>query len=310
LCAPMSKIVSRKKVTAPVFKAILLSAAMFLPFALSLEPACARDEPLTFTHKQRSSQPGEVILFESQSSRPLKQMLLKAFSREFPAFSEDGGLNWTALVGIDLDTKPGRYTVELFGFDRDGNNLAGSSVLTVAAKKFPTRRLTVEEKYVSPPADMLVRIEAERERVNGIFAATTSERLWQGPFLLPVPGIVISAFGKRSVYNGRPRSPHAGVDFKGASGTPIRAPNAGIVVLAANLYYSGNTVILDHGLGLYSYLGHMSGFSVQEGDQVKTGDIIGRVGATGVATGPHLHWTVRLITSRIDPLSLVYLFGK
>lgn len=279
-------------------------AALFLPFALSPEPAGARDEPLTFTHKQRSLQPGELVLFESRSPRPLTQMLLKAFSREFPAFSEDGGLNWTALVGIDLDTKPGRYGVELFGTDRDGKSLTGIGVLAVAAKNFPTRHLTVEEKYVSPPADVQVRIEAERERVNGIFASTAPERLWQGPFLLPVPGSVISAFGKRSVYNGKPRSPHAGVDFKGVSGTPIRAPNAGIVVLAANLYYSGNTVILDHGLGLYSYLGHMSGFSVQEGDQVKAGDIVGRVGATGVATGPHLHWTVRLSTSRIDPLGI------
>jgi murein DD-endopeptidase MepM/ murein hydrolase activator NlpD len=299
-----------KKVTVSVLTAMVLGATLFLSFALSLETDGSQDEPLSLTHKQRSLQPGEVILFESESSRPLKQMLLKAFSREFPAFSEDGGLNWTALVGIDLDTKPGRYAVELFGIDRDGKNLAGSSVLTVAAKKFPTRRLTVEEKYVSPPADVLVRIKAERERVNGIFAATAHERLWQGPFLLPVPGSVISAFGKRSVYNGRPRSPHAGVDFRGAAGTPIQAPNAGIVVLAANLYYSGNTVILDHGLGLYSYLGHMSNFSVREGDRVKTGDIVGKVGATGVVTGPHLHWTVRLITSRIDPLSLVYLFGK
>jgi murein DD-endopeptidase MepM/ murein hydrolase activator NlpD len=299
-----------RKAAVSILTAMFLSATMVLLFAPSLETEGAQDEPLILTHKQRSLQPGEVILFESQSSRPLKQMLLKAFSREFPAFSEDGGLNWAALVAIDLDTKPGRYGVELFGVDRDGKHLAGSSVLAVAAKKFPTRRLMVEEKYVSPPADVLARIEAERERVNGIFAATTPERLWQGPFLLPVPGSVISGFGKRSVYNGRPRSPHAGVDFRGAAGTPIRAPNAGIVVLAANLYYSGNTVILDHGLGLYSYLGHMSHFSVREGDRVQSGDIVGKIGATGVVTGPHLHWTVRLIASRIDPLSLVYLFGK
>jgi hypothetical protein len=302
-------------------RALLYCRRSGLPFILSTilltllmmpgtDILIAQDKTISFAHKQRSLQPGEVILFESQSSRPLKQMLLKAFSREFPAFSEDGGLNWTALVGIDLDTKPGQYGVELCGINKDGKSLTADAVLPVAAKRFPTRKLTVEEKYVTPPADVLARIEAERARVNAIFALTTPERLWRGSFLLPVPGTVISAFGKRSVYNGRPRSPHAGVDFRGTVGTPIRAPNAGIVVLAANLYYSGNTVILDHGLGLYSYLGHMSNFSVKEGDRVQTGEIVGKVGATGVVTGPHLHWTVRLITSRIDPLSLVHLSGN
>jgi murein DD-endopeptidase MepM/ murein hydrolase activator NlpD len=122
--------------------------------------------------------------------------------------------------------------------------------------------------------------------------------------------MVISAFGKRTVYNGQPRSPHTGVDFRGAVGTPIRSPNAGRVVLAENIYYSGNTVILDHGLGLYSYFGHMSAFSVKSGDHVETGAIIGKVGATGRATGPHLHWTVRLIMARVDPLSLVKILSN
>jgi len=145
--------------------------------------------------------------------------------------------------------------------------------------------------------------------VNSIFGSTRREKLWNGPFRLPVPGEVISVFGKRSIYNGRPRSPHAGVDFRGAAGTPIHAPNTGVVVLAAGLYFSGNTVIIDHGMGLYSYLGHMSSIAVKEGDHVETGDVVGRVGSTGVATGPHLHWTVRLIRTRIDPLSVVDLLG-
>jgi murein DD-endopeptidase MepM/ murein hydrolase activator NlpD len=278
--------------------------------AIRLETACAKDEVLAFTHTQRSLQPGEVILFESRSPRPLKQLRLIAFSREFPAYTEDGGLKWTGLAGIDLDIKPGQYTVELSGTDSDGARLTGSSVLTVTAKKFPTRSLRVDEKYVTPSPGVLARIEAERARVNEIFASTLPERLWTGVFRLPVPGPVISAFGKRSIYNGKPRSPHSGTDFRGAAGTPIRAPNAGIVVLAADLYYSGKTVILDHGMGLYSYLGHMSRISVKERDRVKAGDIVGRVGSTGVATGPHLHWTVRLSTSRVDPMSLIDLLGK
>jgi murein DD-endopeptidase MepM/ murein hydrolase activator NlpD len=276
----------------------------FLIFALP-SAVVPKEETLSFIHKERSLQPGEAILIEARSPRPLKQLVVAAFGREFPAFAEKNNLRWTGLVGIDLDTKPGRYSVILKGTDTEGRNVSTRAVISVTAKKFPTRKLTVEEKYVSPPADVMARIREERERVNSIFGSITSERLWHGSFFVPVAGKVISAFGKRSVYNGKPRSPHTGTDFRGAVGTLIRAPNAGKIVLAANLYYSGNTIILDHGLGLYSYFGHMSEFSVKEGDHVRFGQVIGKVGATGLVTGPHLHWTVRLAGSRIDPLSLV-----
>jgi len=278
---------------------------LIIQFALALLTGMPREESLAFVHRERSLQPGELILFGVRSAVPLKQLRLKAFGRQFPAFSENGGLDWTGLAGIDLETRPGSYTVEVQGVDVKGNSVAAGAILEVKAKQFPTRHLAVDEKFVSPPAKVLARIEEERERVNGIFRSFSPLRLWRGQFRLPVPGRVISAFGKRSVYNGKPRSPHGGVDFRGAAGTPVRAPNAGVVVLAADLYYSGNTVILDHGLGLYSYFGHMSALSVKEGDRVEAGQILGKVGATGVVTGPHLHWTVRLLGSRVDPLSLV-----
>ena len=278
---------------------------LFLPVILAVGNAGTKDSDLTFTHNERSLQPGEVILFEIQCERPLKRLTMKAFNREFPAFTEDKSRKWIGLIGIDLETKPGRYGVRFNGTGMDGTGVVARETLVVRDKKFPTRVLAVDSKYVTPPADVEARILKERARVTGIFAAVTPERLWQGEFIVPVPGKVISAFGKRSVYNGQPRSPHTGTDFRGATGTPIKAPNAGRVALAANLYYSGNTVILDHGLGLYSYLGHMVSFSVKEGELVQTGDLVGKVGATGRVTGPHLHWTIRLAGSRVDPLSLV-----
>jgi murein DD-endopeptidase MepM/ murein hydrolase activator NlpD len=246
-----------------------------------------------------------VILLEARSSRPLKRLQVKAFGRVFSAFSEDGGVSWTGLAGIDLGTKPGSYRIALEGAGAAGRRVTAHDELVVKSKKFPTRVLTVDPKYVTPPADVLDRINEERARVDGIFASTTPEKLWNGSFVMPVPGKVISAFGKRSVYNGQPRSPHRGTDFRGAEGTPIRAPNAGRVVLASDLYYTGNTIILDHGLGLYSYFGHMSVLTVEEGAGVRTGDLVGKVGATGLVTGPHLHWTVCLAGIRVDPLSLV-----
>jgi murein DD-endopeptidase MepM/ murein hydrolase activator NlpD len=272
--------------------------------------ARAQDTTISFIHKERSLQPGELVLFEIQSSSPLKRLALKALDREFPAFAVDQGRRWTGLVGIDLETRPGRYRLHLIGIGMDGEVVNEGDTLVVKDKKFPTRELTVDEKYVSPPADALDRIREERAKVNAIFAAISPEKLWKKPFIVPVSGKVISAFGKRSVFNGKQRSPHRGTDFRGAVGTPIHAPNTGRVVLAANLYYSGNTVILDHGLGLYSYLCHMASFSVKEGDLVHTGDLVGKVGATGRVTGPHLHWTVRLAGSCIDPLSVVEMLGS
>jgi hypothetical protein len=262
------------------------------------------DEAIQFVHR-RAPSTGRNSPFEITSSRPMSEMTARVFDREFPCFSDSEGLNWTGLVGIDIETKPGRYPVKLIGIDRNKTAVGSQTALAVLPKKFPTRRLTVEEKYVTPAPDALVRIQKERERVNAIFASITPEKHWNGFFVPPVPGSVISVFGKRNIYNGQQRSPHTGVDFRGSTGTPIKAPNAGRIVLAAELFYSGNTIIVDHGLGLYSYFGHLSALTVKEGDQVKRNDVIGRVGSTGLATGPHLHWTVRLVETRIDPLSLL-----
>lgn len=262
------------------------------------------------SHQARSLQPGEVVLLEVESLQPLRQLRAAVFGHEFPCFAEGDGFKWTGLVGIDLDTKPGRYMIKLSGSDTNGQPVASQDELVVTAKKFPTRELTVDEKFVNPPPEAQARIKQESERVSVIFNKVAPQRYWRGPFHVPVPGPPISEFGKRSIYNGQPRSPHTGTDFQGAIGTPIKAPNAGKVVLAANLYYSGNTIIIDHGLGMYSYFGHLSAFSVHEGDEVIQDQIVGKVGATGLVTGPHLHWSVRLVGTRVDPLSLLSLLGK
>jgi murein DD-endopeptidase MepM/ murein hydrolase activator NlpD len=272
---------------------------------LALPGALAAFADMTVAHRARSIQPGEVVVLTVGSTRPLHEVRARALGRSFPCVETADPLTWSGLVGIDLDAKPGQYVVNVTGLDAEGKAVAVDYPVTVAPKTFATRTLTVDERYVSPPREALARIQTESERVRAIFEVVSPERYWTGPFVLPVPGRVISDFGKRSVYNGQPRSPHAGTDFAGATGTPVKAPNAGRVVLAANLYYSGNTIILDHGRGLYSYFGHLSAFSAHEGDTVAAGDVVGKVGATGLVTGPHLHWSVRLAGTRVDPLSLV-----
>jgi murein DD-endopeptidase MepM/ murein hydrolase activator NlpD len=236
----------------------------------------------------------------------IESLEAEAFGKHFRFFPA-GERRWECLVGIDLEVKPGTYTVQVQGRGPLSESLRAEYPLTIKPKVFPERRLTVEEKFVTPPPETLERIRKETELIRELVARTTPERLWDGAFLLPVPGDPISSFGKRSVLNGQPRSPHTGTDFRGATGVPVKAPNRRRVVLAADLYFSGNTVILDHGLGLYSYFGHLSKILVEQGAVVEKGTVVGKVGATGRVTGPHLHWSVRLAETRVDPLSLVSL---
>ncbi len=261
--------------------------------------------PLEVTHQARSLQPGEAVLVTVRGPKPLVKVVGGAFGRQFLFYSSNDPREWRGLIGIDLETKPGRYSVQIDGTGGDGETVRVEHALLVKGKIFPTRQLTVDEKFVTPPKEVEERIRMESQRVEQTFAAVTPQKMWEGPFARPVPGQANDNFGKRSILNGKPRSPHTGIDFTAAAGTPIRAPNSGRVVLAADLYFSGNTVILDHGLGLYSFFAHLSRISVEEGDQVNTNQILGRAGSTGRSTGPHLHWTVRLAGTRIDPLSLI-----
>ena len=273
--------------------------------------ACAWGNPLTnlpkleVSHQARSLQPGEVVLISVRTPIPLEGIQGQAFGKRFFLYPTDEPGVWRGLLGIDLETAPGLYQAELLGRGRKGQTLSSSHELAIVGKQFPTRRLTVAEKFVTPPPEMLKRIARESKMTSAIFSTVTPEKLWKGSFLAPVPGTPSSSFGKRSILNDKPRSPHSGTDFRASEGAPVKAPNLGKVVLATDLYYSGNTVILDHGLGLYSYFAHLSRITVGEGEVVSQGDVIGHVGATGRVTGPHLHWSVRLFLARVDPLSLM-----
>lgn len=285
-------------------KVILPVIMLSLGCSFSLLSA-ASDSGLSVTHHARSLQPGEVIVMTVRGEAPLRQVEVTAFDQSFSFFPEGDGSVWKGLVGIDLNTRPGSYPAQIEALDSANKRLSSSYPLQVKAKEFPVRHLTVDPKFVTPPTEELERIRRESARISAIFASRTPRRLWRGSFLRPVPGEATSSFGKRSILNGKPRSPHTGTDFEAAQGTPVQAPNRGTVVLADDLYYSGRTVIIDHGQGLYSYFAHLSEFALSEGEKVKGGDVIGRVGATGRVTGPHLHWTLRLAETRVDPLSLL-----
>ncbi len=262
---------------------------------------------LTIAAAARSMQPGELVVLTVTTPVPVDAVRVHAFNREIRAF-RDAPRTWRALVGIDLDVRPGPYGVSVDA-QAGAGALHGSYPLRVRPKTFATRTLSVDEAFVNPPADVQPRIEREAADLLRIWKDSAPDRLWSAPFLRPVPGDAVSRFGTRSIFNGKPRSPHGGADFMSPSGTPIHAPNAGRVVLARDLYFSGNTVVIDHGLGLFSLLAHLSAIGVHDGDAVEAGQVVGRVGATGRVTGPHLHWAVRASDARVDPLSVLALLG-
>ena len=268
----------------------------------------AEDVTLAVSHHARAVQPGEAVVIEVRPSAPPVEVRATAFGhgvRFFRTSLADGV--WRGLVGIDLDTKPGNHSVAVRATTAEGRTVHATYVLTVWPKDFPTRHLTVSPSFVNPSPEVLDRIRREADDVAAVFRTSSSDRQWWGAFVAPVPGEATSSFGRRSVFNGEPRSPHSGTDFRAGEGTPVRAPNAGTVALTGDLYFSGNVVIVDHGWGLYSYFAHLSAIDVAKGDVVVRGKVVGRVGATGRVTGPHLHWTVRLNEARVDPISLLAL---
>ena len=286
------------------------SVLAFLVLALTAGQIClsAAEPTLEIGHRARSVQPGEVVVLEVRSSEPAVTVRATAFGSTIRFFPDPTAGVWRGVVGIDLETAPADYPVAVRASLANGETARTAYVLSVVPKEFPTRHLSVNPSFVNPPAEVIDRIQREAARQAEIFQTSTTERHWEGGFLRPVPGDSTSSFGRRSVYNGEPRSPHSGTDFRAGRGTPIAAPNAGTVVLADDLYFSGNVVIIDHGWGLYSYFAHLSSVDVEEGETVERGQQVGQVGATGRVTGPHLHWTVRLNDARVDPLSLMTLF--
>jgi murein DD-endopeptidase MepM/ murein hydrolase activator NlpD len=218
------------------------------------------------------------------------------------------GKEWITVIGVDLDVKASDYPAEI---EVTRNGTVEKSDLTVHVKevKFPVEHLQVEEQYVELSPENTERALREARELEDIHNSISPEALWREPFVVPIPGGVGSSFGKRRVFNGESRNPHAGADLKATTGTPIRSANRGRVVLAKNLFFTGNTVIVDHGLGVYTLYAHLSRMNVKEGEIVERAKIIGLAGATGRVTGPHLHWGAKVQNTRVDPFSLINL-GK
>ena len=257
--------------------------------------------PLSVSLAPATLHPGDVARVEVSGATGNEQITGTVLGQNLAFHYDERQQQWRALAGIDLDTKPGAYRVRI---ERKGGTAPATHTLRVMPKEFRVRRLSVPGGFVDPPADALEQIARDAVALAKAYARA-SPRRWSGAFVLPVDGQPTSNFGTRSYYNGQRRSPHAGVDFVGAPGTPIRAANHGEVVVASPMYFTGNTIVIDYGDRLFSVFAHLSELHANVGDMVEPTTIVGLVGATGRVTGPHLHWSTRLNGARVDPLSLV-----
>ncbi len=222
-------------------------------------------------------------------------------------FPARNGHGWFALAGVDVEGTVGPSTLRIIVRSQEGTSRDLSRTVEIHAAHYRTGLLTVEPKFVEPGAEELKRIKVEAQLKEKVFAASAHEPLWSGNFRAPVRAVPTDSFGTRRMFNGKLASIHKGMDFRARSGTPVRAGNSGIVVLARPLYYEGNFVVIDHGLGLFTLSMHLSRIDVREGQHVAMGECLGLSGATGRVTGPHLHWAVRWQGAYLDPAKMLRL---
>ena len=246
---------------------------------------------------------GSAVQLKVPNEPGVKSVQVIWRDRKVPAFHV--GDMWTTIVGVDLDAKPGEQRAEAVLTMDDGRVDRREIIVNVLARKFPTTQVNVDERFVELSKADLSRASRESKEAEAIYGRITTDLVPDEPFTVPIPGVSGTNFGERRIFNGEPRAPHAGADLHATAGTPVHATNRGRVVLARKLFFTGNTVILDHGAGIYSLYAHLSRIDVKPGEIVKNGQVVGLVGATGRVTAPHLHWGMRVQGARVDPFSLV-----
>lgn len=256
---------------------------------------------------QYSGKQGQVLVVKVPEVEEATEVKGAFLNRIIPFFRETRSgepPGYVGLLGIDIQDDPGTY--ELAVDVKRGeqtkrlsyNVLVGKEKFSVEHLKLPKDKVDLDEKSVA-------RWKAEQEQVKQALAENSALRLWRSNFVEPVNGKRTGIFGSVRIMNGQPRNPHNGEDIGAPLGTDVAATNDGIVRLTADHFFSGKGIFVDHGLGFYSMYFHLSEILVKDGDLVKAGQIIGKVGSTGRATGPHLHWGVKLNGARVNPYALL-----
>jgi murein DD-endopeptidase MepM/ murein hydrolase activator NlpD len=285
------------------------TSAVSLTAQTKIPPALDCGHGVSLRLNTATAAQGGLLEAEVRSTKPLTE-LKGDWSKQELHFWQDASNKPVrrAFIAVDLEREAGRYDLSFTAELAKGDPATCTATVTVKAGRFAVEKLSVAKEFVEPNAEEIERSNKERQRLNEIFTTVTPERLWAGKFRLPLDGARNAKnFGRRRVLNGQPRSPHSGVDFPAPAGTPIHATQRGRVVLAEELFLPGNTVVIDHGLGVYTFYGHMQSIAVSVGDAVEKGTVLGKVGATGRVTGPHLHWALTINQARVNPLQILAL---
>lgn len=293
----MLKFISMIKRLIPVFLFILLSISPSWALEVALRPEVLRQGDVFLIRIKPSLYP-EKGGTGGFSYKNLQGIFM---DKKIHFFKTESG-DYMALAGIDMKTAPGEYTLSI---SNDNKKVLEKDIKILSAS-FGVQSLTLPKEKVDLTSEILKRVKIEQAKIAALLPVI-NERLWKGRFIMPVNGNITGPFGVRRIINKEEKSPHSGIDIKADEGTPISAPNNGRIALIDDQFFGGKTIVIDHGYGIYSILHHLSKITVSDGQLVNRGEIIGHVGSTGRATGPNLHWGVRLQGERINPISLINL---
>ncbi len=282
---------------------IVLSLILAFLFPIQVVPSA--EHPRPGLDGQLSAKQGEVIWLEISVPQDVVTVTGTFLKRTIPFFKLSNTRR-AGLIGIDMEDPVGEQELSIH-LKHPQHSQHRSFTVLVLKEAYSVQKLTLPKNKVDLDSQTLKRVRLEQKEMRGAFHHVEPQPLWDGPFLEPVKGTVTGRFGSRRIINGHPRRPHSGEDIAAPKGTPVLAINRGKVVLTADHFFSGKGVVLDHGLGLFSMYFHLSAIDVQEGQMIQKGESLGKVGSSGRATGPHLHWGIRLNGSRVNPYELTNL---
>jgi murein DD-endopeptidase MepM/ murein hydrolase activator NlpD len=288
---------------------IVRIAALFCALGViaGVPALAAQDGAISISVSTRTPALGDPVVVKVAAGGPIDNLVLRWKGAAWPMREVAPG-QYEGLIGVDLEDQEGPAAVAADGF-LGGASVRAEAKVTISPRKFAVQELTLPREMAEFDNATLVRIRTEAADLSLRFSRVTPPR-WRTPFLSPVEEYRPANFGARRVINGNPRMPHSGVDLHLPAGTPVRAIADGRIAFAGEQFFGGRSVVIDHGGGVFSVYYHLEEYSVAEGQEASRGDRIGSVGATGRATGPHLHFGVRVPGGRVDPTGLLALPGR
>lgn len=300
--SPPSAITSASIPPASITPGSIEKKSWSLPFEVSVE----------LTSSEVSD--GSVILVsvktQAENSELSKAYELKGSFEgiQLAFYPVEGTSNYETVLGVPYSMKPGIYPIQIQILPKDGRNQDPKGekwiYLSVRDGKYGSEQLQVTTRHLNPTKKDLKRIERDKEVVGRIYANVTPQKFWKGAFRFPLQSAITSVFGTKRMLNGERQSFHSGLDFRASVGTKVYAPAGGVVVLAEDLFFTGKTVMIDHGYGVITFCAHLSKIKVKKGARLKTGDLLGLSGNTGRVSGPHLHWQAIVHRTKVNPMDL------